>query len=160
MGGGYLHELHASLDQRWRPEDVLRTILAGDPDALPETLTRRVTLRGGPPRWSSMSSDFTRPPGGRKILESVQRAFQRPVPEVDADDPMALRAIADNLGGPLHWTTGADPDGSAHLTRAQRKAAGIELSRRQYNRQWRTLRRLDRKAQRLDVEQTKRELIV
>jgi hypothetical protein len=49
MGGGYLHELHASLDQRWRPEDVLRTILAGDPDALPETLTRRVTLRGGPP---------------------------------------------------------------------------------------------------------------
>lgn len=84
------------------------------------------------------------------------RAFQQPVPDVDADDADALVATASQLGESLAWA----PERDGHLTRAQRAAAGVELSRRKYNRQWRALRRLNRKASKLGVEQTKRELIL
>lgn len=163
MGGDYLTELHASLDQRWRPEDVLRVVLDGDPYALPPTVAARVRASMGrrPSWWSSMSSDFARPVGGQQVLASVERAFQASAPAVDADDPDALLAAAEQLGEALCWSPSAEAGGaSTHLTREQRAAAGVELSRRQYNRQWRALRRLHRKAGALATERVKRELAV
>ncbi len=149
----YLDELHASLDQRWRPEDVFA--------AFPSAVRAEIGHAG--PRtlihsyWTSMTSDFARPVDATQVLASVERAFGHPLPPVDPADPADVRRVATALGEPLGWQP-AERD--KHLTRAERAAQGIELSRRQYNRQWRALRRLNRKASRLSGQQEQRALII
>jgi hypothetical protein len=46
----------------------------------------------------------------------------------------------------------------ARLDRDERKRAGVELSRRKYNRQWRAMRRLHHKSRKLAIEIQKREM--
>ena len=147
----YLRELHQSLDGRLRPEDVLAIIARGRPSALPEMCGQ---FRGArvPYGWSSMSTDFARPVGGARQLTSAERAFEGSIPDrsnINPDDPHDLRYVATMLAGQLG---GSGP----RLDRAERAQAGVELSRRKYNRRWRAMRRLHHKSNKLDVEIQKR----
>lgn len=156
----YLVDLHGSLDQRLRPEDVLKLIVGGCPDAVSTNVSRRVQEMVNRPQywhsWSSMSSDFASPVGGARQLASAALAFQREAPRSDPDEPEGLRRAAVGLGAGLGWSLAHE----GHLTREQRAAAGVELSRRKYNRQWRAVQRIKRKADRLEIEQRKRELFI
>ncbi|GAA3105694.1 hypothetical protein GCM10020001_024190 [Nonomuraea salmonea] len=159
-----LAELHASLDQRRRPEDIAELVLRAEPgltDRERELLERAAEHSGARRGYAtSMSEDFARPVGGARQVAATARLFE--VPEeastVDGDRPDALMGFAARVGDEVGWLTGHGDFLDDRLDRAERAAAGIEVSKRQYNRRFRALRRLEAKAGTLRREQDKRRL--
>lgn len=155
-----LTALHASLDQRLRPEDVAKVVLR----ALPKVgfLKRRIIQRvaDAASRWngtSSMSADFARPVGGARQVAAATRLFELPAP-ADVDDPSSLLAFAEQAGALIQAVPHRLNFQADRLDRAGRTAAGIEISKRQYNRRFRVLQRVAAKASTLDREGKKRGL--
>ncbi|MBP2474605.1 hypothetical protein JOF53_003477 [Crossiella equi] len=158
-----LKELHASLDERRRPEDVAELVLQVlGPRLRPEEAALLGVAAAGARGngfHTSMPEDFARPVGGAAQLACAAKVFDLPEPPaVNPDDPAALRAVANGLGEALGWHTD-HADFLAHrLDRGERQREGIELTARQYNRRWRALHRLAAKAKQLEHEQFKRRL--
>ncbi|WP_211589558.1 hypothetical protein [Microbispora sp. H11081] len=159
-----LAELHGSLDRRYRPEDVAELVL----QALSERLTgreRNVIARAarhssrGSAWFTSMSDDYARPVGGARQVAVAARLFDGPA-EVDPDDPESLRAYAGAAGRSIGWTPDRSDFLADRLNREAREAAGMDLSKRQYNRRFRMLRRIAEKAGTLEIEQDKRRLLL
>ncbi|MEV0809587.1 hypothetical protein [Micromonospora sp. NPDC050200] len=158
-----LTALHASLDERRRPEEIAHLVfrVVGDRVGLRErmVLGRAARAAGRWNGWSSMSSDFARPVGGARQVEAALRLFELPPGGVDPDDPASLLDFTSRLGESLGAVDPARLDFLAdRLNRAERVAAGIELSKRQYNRRFRVTQRVAAKAGRLSTERSKREL--
>jgi hypothetical protein len=158
---GIIAQLHASLDSRLRPEDVAGLILASDEVFTPHERRMLARVAQARPKWwySSMSSDFARPVDASGQLAVLGRLFgvdsnlRQAVTDLDS-----LRLLAANAGEGILWRPGVDF--KERLNREDRKANGIELSRRQYNRAWRFLIRLDAKIGHLETELRKRELML
>ncbi|MER6826895.1 hypothetical protein ABT352_13000 [Streptosporangium sp. NPDC000563] len=159
-----LAELHDSLDRRYRPEDVADLVLR----ALDGQLSRRertVLERAAryssrrADRFSSMSTDYARPVGGARQVAAASRLFERSV-EVDPDVPESLLEFAANMGREIRWTPDRGDFLADRLNRDAREAAGMDLSKRQYNRRFRVLRRVAAKAGTLGTEQAKRRLLM
>ncbi|WP_225731593.1 MULTISPECIES: hypothetical protein [unclassified Nocardia] len=153
--------LHTSLDARYRPESVALLAWYCLKDVLGEaerSRLARVARAAG--RWnglSSMTEDFARPVDGSRQVAAISRLFGVES-GVDADAPASLLAFARSVGAEIgfdpYWT-----DFLTHrLNRQARAAAGIEISKRQYNRRFRALQRLTAKADKLSREQDKRHL--
>lgn len=161
----YLRELHKSLDSRLRPEDVLAIIVRGRPSAVPDEWRRQFIAAGSGRRgyqaWSSMSSDFVRPVGAARQLASAKRAFGTAADNIHYFDLTSPNIHPDSVTD-VGWVVeklAAQLGGSGQrLDRDERKRAGVELSRRKYNRQWRAMRRLHHKGRKLETEIEKREL--
>jgi hypothetical protein len=159
-----LDQLHDSLDSRLRPEDVAALILTTGEDFTAGQRRMLERAANSRPKWwySSMSSDFARPVDASRQLATLVRLFDHDAQAYAgtgvAGDPNALRVLAHVAGHPLGWTSGIDFKSRAN--REARDAAGVELSKRQYNRAWRFLIRLDDKIARLDTELRKRELML
>lgn len=160
-----LKELHASLDERRRPEDVAELVL----QALgPRLSAEEAALLGvaaakgrGNGYFSSMPEDFARPVGGTAQLACAAKVFGLDgPPAVNPDDPQALRAVANSLGEAIGWHTDRADFLAHRLDRQERQRAGMELTARQYNRRWRALHRLAAKAKQLEHEQFKRRLVM
>ncbi|MFJ6197524.1 hypothetical protein [Micromonospora sp. NPDC092111] len=158
-----LTALHASLDQRRRPEDVALLVLRAVGDRL-EPQDRMLIGRAARAAsrwngWSSMSDDFAHPVGGTRQVAAARRLFALPADDVDPDDPTSLLDFTLRLGESLG---AVDPHRldfqHDRLNRLGRAAAGIELSKRQYNRRFRVTRRVAAKAGRLDTEHSRRQL--
>ncbi|SFR21301.1 hypothetical protein SAMN04488564_105549 [Lentzea waywayandensis] len=147
-----LDRLYRSLDARMRPEDVATLVREAQP-SLTEAEHRvigEVALHAR--RWhgfSGMSDDYARPVGAARQVAATRVVFGVDG-AVDADDPLSVLEFASLVGAEIAW----DPDRtdflSDRLNRDERAAAGIGLSKRQYNRRFRMLRRLSAKADRLD----------
>ncbi|MCC5576819.1 hypothetical protein IMZ11_14395 [Microtetraspora sp. AC03309] len=159
-----LAELHGSLDRRYRPEDVADLVLR----ALDKRLSRRervvleraATHSSRREGWfSSMSADYARPVGGARQVAAANRLFDRQV-EVDPDDPESLLEFAATMGREIRWTPERSDFLADRLNRDSRAAAGMDLSKRQYNRRFRMLRRVAAKAGTLSTEQDKRRLLM
>ncbi|MFF0312667.1 hypothetical protein ACFYSC_35030 [Streptosporangium sp. NPDC004379] len=159
-----LAELHRSLDRRYRPEDVADLVL----QALKGRLTRRERVvlgraaahsSRGEAWFSSMSDDYARPVGGTRQVATAARLFEHPA-ECDPDDPEALLAFAATVGRSIGWAPERSDFLADRLDRRARDAAGMDLSKRQYNRRFRMLRRIAAKAGTLSIEQDKRRLLM
>jgi hypothetical protein len=169
--GAMLAELHASLDQRRRPEDIAELILQADlalgsaghgltnqEHALLDRAAAHSSARRG--YATSMSEDFARPVGGARQVAATARLFEvlDEAAAVDGDMPDALMAFATRAGDEVGWAPGRSDFLDDRLDREERAAAGIDVSKRQYNRRFRALRRLEAKAGTLRREQHKRRL--
>jgi hypothetical protein len=158
-----LVKLHTSLNARMRPEDVAATILHALGDKLSEK--EKQVLRGAAryaDRWSYMSDDFPVPIGGERQLVAVATLFGMKdfTREANSNDPEELKFSAETFGYGIGFKP-AHADYKHHrLNKEQREAAGIEDSKRQYNRRFRALSRLAKKAEKLQVEQAKRRLLL
>ncbi|WBB52389.1 hypothetical protein [Verrucosispora sp. WMMD573] len=155
--------LHTSLDERRRPEEVAHLVLRvvggqlGLRDRMALGRAARAASRWN--GWSSMSADFARPVGGARQIDAAARLFELPRDGIDPDDPVSLLDFSVRLSESLGAVDPARLDFLRdRLNREGRAAAGIELSKRQYNRRFRVTQRLSAKADRLAVEQTKRHL--
>lgn len=163
MADAAITELHASLDARRRPEDVAEVIVR----ATGSTLDRQDrALIEGVARWSlrhrgywtSMSDDFERADDGASQAAAVSRLFGRG-DDIDAADAAALASLASDAGAEIAWSAERADFKFDRLNRAERQAAGFGgLSKRQYNRRFRALRRLDDKATRLGRQSRLRRL--
>lgn len=147
-----LDRLYDSLDARLRPEDVAVLVL----EALPLTRRERAVVGRAAAhalRWegfSGMSDDFSRPVGAARQVAATRRVFGVDGAAVDADDPVSVLEFASFVGAEINWDPAHTDFLADRLNRDARAAAGIELSKRQYNRRFRMLRRLSAKANRLE----------
>lgn len=153
-----LRELHRSLDERWRPEDVARTILP----LLDLSLNERYTLKRAASaaernRWSSMAADFDRPKDMSRQLAVAEELFGRKY-EFAPDDVRQINKWLAEVEASIGKRFGQSDFKYDRLPKETRKAAGIEISRRQYNKRFRLAARLERKARRLARERFKRSL--
>jgi hypothetical protein len=88
-----------------------------------------------------MSDDFARPVGGAQQVAATNRLFEQSR-DVDADDPTALLEFAASTGTSIGWAPERIDFLCDRLNREARDAAGMDLSKRQYNRRFRALRRI------------------
>ena len=153
-----LRELHQSLDERWRPEDVAKKIRG----LLDVTPTERCTLAkavkvGRENLWSSMSADFHRPQDMSRQLAVAGQLFGAKV-EFAPDDVQKIEEWIKQIEASIGKEFGHNDFKYDRLPKEERKKAGIEISRRQYNKRFRLAARLERKARKLAREQFKRSL--
>lgn len=148
-----LKTLHASLDRRFRPEEVADLVgaLLGPTLSREERDTLELAARGSALRTglgSSMSADFARPVGMQRQLVGARYLLPDLAPPSDAsaDDPDAMLAFLTAASSTIHKTVGRSDFTSDRLDRARRTAAGLgTLSKRRYNKLFRLLRRMEAK---------------
>ncbi|MFI6057956.1 hypothetical protein [Streptomyces sp. NPDC051286] len=165
-----LRELHASLGLRKRPEDIaqlIQDLFAGlqvglDPAtaaALEKASAHSLrTLWHG---YTSMLEDFARPVGAQRQLARAATLFTS-LPEFSegaGEDPAEIESAIRRAGEEICRQYGENDFGLDRLNRAERAEAGIgEISKRQYNKRFRLLRRMEAKLARLLHEQRRREV--
>ncbi|MGV9263492.1 hypothetical protein ACWDRR_02370 [Kitasatospora sp. NPDC003701] len=165
-----LRELHDSLALRRRPEDVAGLIqeLYGargthlDP-ATGAALAKAAehSLRKLWHGYTSMLEEFARPVGAQRQLARAATLFASvpALPDGAGDDPARIEAVIRRAGEEICRAYGQNDFGTDRLDRAERTAAGLgEISKRQYNKRFRLLRRMEAKLARLIHEQRRREL--
>ncbi|MER5894416.1 hypothetical protein [Streptomyces sp. NPDC001876] len=165
-----LRELHASLTLRRRPEDVARLIQdlyaaqGTEPDAATEAALAKAaehSLRNLWHGYTSMREDFARPVGAQRQLARVAGLFADvpELPDSAGDEPDRIEAVIRRAGDSIGRAYGQNDFGVDRLDRAERAAAGLgEVSKRQYNKRFRLLRRTEAKLARLIHEQRRREV--
>ena len=167
--------LHATLARRKTPETVGKMILQMLPGMKRESFLdglRRVL--GLPPQsgfdfaahqrfgWSSMSQHFRRPDPLDRQLDKARELAQLFLGETlpEGADAAALDAVAGDLNRLIHKTPGKAGFKDDRMTSAERREAGLPLSRRRYDKLFRLVGRLERRAVRLAREEEKFDLIL
>ncbi|MFF8670137.1 hypothetical protein [Streptomyces sp. NPDC015242] len=165
-----LRALHASLTQRRRPEDValliqeLHTARGTELDAATEAALAKAaehSLRNLWHGYTSMLEEFVRPVGAQRQLARAATLFTS-VPELPGDagdDPARIEAVIRRAGEEIGRSYGQNDFGMDRLNRSERTAAGLGvISKRQYNKRFRLLRRMEAKLARLIHEQHRRDM--
>ena len=159
---GLLRTLHRSLDERHTPEDVaivVRKLLAtgGAAEPLAAAKTALDSVGRG---WanSSMLRDFHRPSDFAGQFD-VAGALFAALPPGDAADIAAVEAYLERIAGEIGKTLGQSDFLHDRLNRDARASAGLgHLSRRQYNKRFRLVARMEAKRERVVRERAKRSL--
>lgn len=158
--------LYDSLQRRLRPEDVAQLILdehghrlTGTERALVDRAARGSLVR----QWlgfTSMSQDWKHAVGLDRQLARASVLFERaPVLAAgDADVPERIEAFLDLVEPEIQKVRGQSDFKDDRLNRGARKAVGITISRRKYNRRFRMLARIEARLSVLRRELVKRRL--
>lgn len=153
-----LRDLHRSLDERWRPEDVAQKIIAILDLSDVERQTVNLAAKAGQENfYFTMSREFHRPCGMSRQLKVATELFGRSV-NFTPDDVAQIEAWIKESEQIIGKTLGKNDFKYDRLPKSERKKAGIDISRRQYNKRFRLAVRLEKKARRLAREQFKRSL--
>ena len=151
-------ELFDSMLARARPEDVavLATRLLHDDLSWSERAVLRQAARHASKKLgaSSMMGDFDRPIGFQHPIAkaSAPHLFpQIPAPSPSACDSLpAVSEFVRACGGEIHMAPGRHNFMGHRLSADLRREAGMQLSRRKYNRLFRFVARLEEKMESLD----------
>lgn len=153
-----LRELFRSLDERWRPEDIAQKVLKLlDMNVHERRIIVKAANAGKQNFWSSMTSDFDRPKDMSRQLRVAQELFGKEIlfsPDDVAKIEEWIKFAEQSIGKEF----GCNDFKKDRLPKADRKAVGIDISRRQYNKRFRLAVRLEKKARTLAREQFKRSL--
>jgi hypothetical protein len=154
-----LQALYATLDRRLRPEEVAGLLLPFLQPHLsaPELkLLQQVASNSVQQSWwhfTSMSQEFAQPVGAEVQANTAAELFNHSLPAIqDAfNQPAQVAALLAELNPQLHKHPGQHNYRTDRLDRAARAAAGLgSLSRRRYNKLFRSLRHLEEKLARLE----------
>ncbi|AKF84657.1 hypothetical protein MFUL124B02_02495 [Myxococcus fulvus 124B02] len=160
-----LRTLFESLQRRMRPEDVAELVLT----ELGPELTRSQThllmkaasgsLKRGVHQLTSMAQDFERPaPPMRKVRKAVELFTHAPVlSDEDATDVEKVSAFVARLGAEIRKQFQKSDFAGDRLNKEARLSAGLEISRRRYNKLFRFLARFEEKLETYRMEQRKYE---
>ncbi|MFD5555261.1 hypothetical protein ACFWIA_15660 [Streptomyces sp. NPDC127068] len=169
-GDPQLRALYASLGQRKRPEDVAQLVLdlyraTGVPLDRPTRKAlqqaSRTSLRRLWAGYTSMLEDFARPVGAQRQLATASELFATvdALPDTAGDDPERIAEVIRAAGGEIRKEFGRSDFLADRLNREQRDASGLgAISKRQYNKRFRLLRRMEAKLARLLAAQRKRDI--
>ncbi|QDQ26864.1 hypothetical protein FNU76_11090 [Chitinimonas arctica] len=158
-----LEPLFQSLQRRPRPEDVIELVL----EVLANSLTPREaalleaaaagSLKRGLHQFSSMLQDFQRPvPPERQACKAAELFPEIPTLSAEAcSDPERVAELIGQLSVTIRKHVGANDFGEDRLNGEQRKLAGLDFSKRRYNKLFRFLQRFERKLATYRLEQRK-----
>ena len=139
-----LESLYQTLFQRKRPEDVADMILSILKDGLSkrERYILEKAARGALKRkifnYTSMLQEFAKPVGAEKQIQTAIEVFKvKGFKKSDYTDPKRIEAFLDQTSGLIHKNMGSNDFMYDRLNRMERKAVGLDISRRQYNKKWR-----------------------
>ena len=162
--------LYQTLRARPRPEDVaelLLPLLVNQLSRQEYALLERVaenSLQRNYWHYTSMAANFAPPVGAGVQARMAAGLFGYPLPASQAaadafDEPAPVAALLAELNPQLHKATGQHNYRTDRLDRAARTAAGLGgLSRRRYNKLFRSLRHLEEKLAKLERTGQRREL--
>jgi len=160
-----LRALYASLAARRRPEDVAEMIreVIGDRLSKGEYSTLENAARYALKRYvfdyTSMAEEFARPVGMDRQVARARELFETayPLTEDQCSNPEAVEALVRTISAEIGKAFGANDFMYDRLSHQERKARGIEFSRRGYNKRFRLLARMERRLVNLAREIQKRE---
>jgi hypothetical protein len=161
-----LQELYATLDARKRPEDVAQLIveLLGDELSRRERRLLDKAARRSVKRSllgaTSMFEDFARPVGLERQVRTAEALFVKAsgLSASACARPELVEEFLRELCGEIHKAIGRSDYMYDRLNRAVRREAGLEISRRRYNKLFRHLARMERKLKTLARELKKLEM--
>ena len=163
MQTDFLSLLYKTLNERQRPEDIARLILEHRTDlsdsernALEEAAKR--SLKSTVTGWfSSMPDTFKEPHGMRKQLNKAEELFHKSFSSNEQDflDIVKIEAYLQELNKIIGKTAGQSDYKNDRLNSEERKKQNLDLSRRQYNKLFRHLGRLEAKLRTVMREQQK-----
>jgi len=147
-----MEALYQTLIQRKRPEDVaamILTILSGE-------LTREQTrvlekaaagsLKNRFLQYTSMAQVFANPVGAGKQVQKTTELFRLHTnAQINTDEPAAVEAFIREVSPLIHKEFGKSDYQHDRLSKLQRQAEGMDISKRQYNKLFRQLRFLEKK---------------
>ncbi len=151
--GEAIDALHLSIQRRPRPEDVAEIVLdiLGDKLGSKEMGLLKKAAKGSLAEsvfgYSSMATDFLRPHGAEKQVQKTKELFAANdmVSSKDCLEPEKVEAFLRNTSVKIFYSPGEDNFLQHRLNRSERKSHEMELSKRQYNKRWRLLKRLEHK---------------
>ncbi len=158
-----MSDLFESLSKRLRPEDVACLILAEHANRFSFhqrwLLTRVAAAARRHNGFSSMSDDFQRPAGLPRQLAVARDLFtSEPVRLEDSSEPSGVSEYISHASREIHKVTGKNNFKADRLSRSEREALGMEMSRRRYNKLFRHLGRMEKKVESLKREWVKYDL--
>ncbi|NML40263.1 hypothetical protein HHL17_23895 [Chitinophaga sp. G-6-1-13] len=148
-----LDTLYESLRLRKRPEDIAVLIK----DVLQENLDTKEmrqlnkaasgALRNKVWQYTSMLEKFADVSGAQvQVGRAIQLFKTDDAADMSAyDDPLVVEAFLAKVSAVIHKNPGYSDYKTDRLNREERMAAGLDISRRQYNKLFRCLRHLDKK---------------
>ncbi|QIX62742.1 hypothetical protein HER32_16805 [Hymenobacter sp. BT18] len=160
-----LQPLYHTLRQRRRPEDVADLLLDILQDRLSpqQTATLRKaanhSVRRSVWQYTAMLQAFRSPVGAGKQVHKAAELFKLPPsPAQGYEAPEEVEAFLRQVNPLIGKQPGQNNYRTDRLDRAARQAAGLDLSKRQYNKLFRTVRHLEEKLATLLAEWRKLEL--
>ncbi|CAM2070245.1 hypothetical protein SCOR_33025 [Sulfidibacter corallicola] len=153
-----MQDLYDSLFQRPRPEDVARLILDQHAACLPERVVHNLAVAAQRSLknpnyhyYSSMSATFHEPKGFANKADLFEVLFPElePFPRQDESKAPVVGAYLTSAGRVISKEFGKNSFLHDRLDKFQRKAAGLDISKKQYNKRFRFLRRMEAKLERL-----------
>jgi hypothetical protein len=163
---GVLRDLYATLDARKRPEDVAEMIVEflGGELSRDERGTLDKAAKGSLKRsyagYSSMLQNFAKPVGAETQIRTAEVLFSSAtrLSAAECCDPKTVEAYLRTLSAEIHKNFGESDFKGHRLNRAQRRALGLDISKRRYNKLWRILTRIEVKLTTMARELKKLEL--
>ena len=160
MKNKHLEALYKSIQMRMRPEDVADRILKVLKGKLlrNQRATLAVAAKGSLRRtlsnYSSMMANFQRPKSLENPINKAQELFVD-APKAEAllyHDPKAALSYVQVLGAEIKKELGKNNFLADRKNRVARKYAGLDLSKRQYNKRFRFLVRFESKLRKMERE--------
>lgn len=157
-----IQQLHKTLDERRRPEDVAEMVI----DLLKGRITEyeaglldraaQGSLNRNLYGYTSMLESFGVITGAQVQINRALEIFnmQKP-PDADYSLVETVERFLYDVAPLISKSTGSNNFKTDRLNKEQRKEAGLDLSKRNYNKKWRLLQRIEKKLIRL-INETKK----
>lgn len=147
-----LKSLYKSLSLRKRPEDIaalILQVLEGKLTDREHRMLRSVaknSLKNKLFAYTSMLQEFSEPVGANKQINKAKEIFkEQSFNQVDYSDPAEVGLLVKSVSGTIQKEPGKNNYLADRLNKEARKAKGLDISKRQYNKRWRVLRHLEKK---------------
>ncbi|MBC9909179.1 hypothetical protein [Chitinophaga varians] len=146
-----LETLYESLRLRKRPEDIAAQIILNEALNEKELLLLNKAasgaLRNQVWQYTSMLEKFAEVSGAQVQVSRAIQLFKTDdaANKSACDDPLAVEAFLAKVSALIHKNPGYNNYETDRLNREARQAAGLDISRRQYNKLFRCLRHLEKK---------------
>lgn len=147
-----LRQLYDTLKERKRPEDVAEIVieLIKDNLTIKERLVLEKAAKGSLAKnllgYTSMLQEFAAVKGADKQIKKAIEVFELQTAEKSNYNKYEnTEHFIKNVSPIIHKSVGKNNFKTDRLNKAQRKDSGLDLSKRNYNKKWRILKRLEDK---------------
>lgn len=147
-----VEQLYQTLSERRRPEDVAEMVIELTKDSLTtkERLLLEKAAKGSLARnvfgYTSMLQTFAEAKGaGKQIAKAIEIFKLDNHNKSDYNNQKDIEDFINFVSPIIHKTAGKNDFKVDRLNKSQRKESGLDLSKRNYNKKWRLLTRIENK---------------